>query len=104
MGAFDNGINASDKEIGAYGNYDGNDNQGNTCGNWRQDMLLLLVGALCLNIIEQIMMAEELEVEVEEIKDQKNDGGSVGQQKNILVGVGTFGIFQCSVEGRGNDE
>lgn len=76
---LDNRVDAVNKELGANGDHDGHNNKRNTGGGGRQDLALLLViiSSLVLNVGEQVVVRVELEVEVQHVEDEQDDGGAV---------------------------
>lgn len=87
---LDNRIDAVDKEFGANGHEDSDKDEGDTGSNWRQDLaiLALLVSAfLVLDIGEEGVVRVQLEVQVEDVQDEKDDRGAVRQKQDVLLGL-----------------
>jgi hypothetical protein len=105
----DDGVDAVYEVLGAYGDEHGDEDESNTSGNRRQDLgfFLLAASLLVLDIREQAVVAVELEVEVQDVEDEQNDGGAVGEDEDVLVRlevvVLVVAVHNC-VKGGGDDE
>ena len=81
MCGFNDGVDAVNEELGANGNENGNEDKRHTGGSWRQDLGLLLVFAtlLALDVGKEVVVRVELEVEVQDVEDEQDDGGTMGE-------------------------
>ena len=86
MRSLHNGIDAVDEVFGAYGDHDCDDDEGDAGSDWGEDLTgFIFFRILVLDVVEEIVVAEELEIEIQKIQDQKNDCCSVGEDENVLV-------------------
>jgi hypothetical protein len=108
MCGFNNRVDAVDKELGANGDHDGHDNKGNTSGGGRENLalLLLVLASLVLNIGKQVVVRVKLEVEVQDVEDEQDNRGAVGEDEDVVVSFGVAGlaVVHDSVESGGDDE
>jgi hypothetical protein len=94
MCGFDDGVNAVNEELSADGDHDGDQDKRNTGSDGRQDLalLLLVLSALVLDIGEQVVVRVQLEIEVQDVENEQDDGGAVREDENVLIGLGVVGV------------
>lgn len=98
VGGLDNVVDAADEVVGADGDEESDDNKDGSGGNGADDGLLMLflgfplgglgglvVARLGLGVVvavKEVAVGAELEEEVEDVEDEKNDGGTAGKDEN----------------------
>jgi hypothetical protein len=105
---FDDGVNAINEKFGTDGHHDGDQDKRNTGSDGRQDLtlFLLVLSALVLDIGKQVVVGVQLEVEVQDVENEEDNGGTVREDKDILVGLGVVGVavlHDCVERGRDDE-
>lgn len=99
VGTLNNGVNAIDEVIGAEGDEDSNDNEGDHSWDRREgvaflgSILLLGLLALRLSIGEEFMMGKKLEDNVKNIEEEKDHSSATRQKLDVRVIVFDSSIF-----------
>lgn len=95
MRAFYYRVDAVDEVVGAEGDDDGDDDERNHGGERTEGVaiLVLSLGSFCslfllLNIIEQMVMGVELEKNVKNVEEEKNEGSATRQELNVWIVFG----------------
>ena len=80
---LDDGVDAVDEVFGADGDKDGNDDERNAGSDRGQDLAiltLLISTLLVLDVGEEGVVRVQLEVQVEDVQNEEDDRGAVGQK------------------------
>lgn len=99
----DNGVDAVNQVLGTDGDQDGDNEKadGGSDGSEKLGLLFLLVFSHFG--IEEASVRLQLEVEVEAVENEENDGGSTREDQDVVVGR-FLALCERSVESGGNDE
>merc|ERR1712070_526886 len=103
---LDDGVDGVDEVLGADGDEDGDDDEADTRGHGAKDLGLFGLAAFVAFLgfgVEELGVRLELEVEVEAVEDEHDDGGAAGEEEDVLVG-GFLALGQAGVEGGRDDQ
>lgn len=103
---LDDAVDAADEGVGADGDGDGDDAECDAGGPWVQDALLFFFFVFCCHFssfavprdsavvailrttaLKEICVRAQLEVEIHDVEDEQDDGGAVGEDQDVAVGI-----------------
>ncbi|KZZ95506.1 hypothetical protein AAL_04737 [Moelleriella libera RCEF 2490] len=98
---LDEAVDAVDQGVGAKGDAERGQHEHDAAGEPGE-----LVGGRVLLLVEQVRVRDGLEVEVDEVEDEQDDGGDAREEQHVLAGVVVGAVVGGvrDVQRRGQDE
>lgn len=103
---LDDGVDRVDEVFGADGDEDGDDDEADAGGDGAEDLRFFGFAAFVAFLgfgVEELGVRLELEVEVETVEDQHDDGGASGEEEDVFI-RGFLALGQAGVEGGRDDQ